>query len=126
MKISRLSHKTRFNVSCVIFYGFSCDFMPVSYGRCFGRLVRFIRPGFDTWCSPATVAGKKRKCSAAPVMLHRRSRERHGGSRRRIGFLKSGLMIYWRYPVTGFLNSRSAITASPPDSQQVRAGFGNL
>lgn len=59
-------------------------------------------------------------------MLHRRSQERHGGSRRRIGFLKSGLMIYWRYPVTGFLNSRRAITASPPDSQQVRAGFGNL
>lgn len=100
--------------------------MPVSYSRCFGRLVRFIRPGFDTWCRPATAAGKKRKCSAAPVMLHRRSRERHGGSRRRIGFLKSGLMIYWRYPVTGFLNSRRAITASPPDSQQVRAGFGNL
>lgn len=100
--------------------------MPVSYSRCFGRLVRFIRPGFDTWCRPATAAGKKRKCSAAPVMLHRRSRERHGGSRRLIGFLKSGLMIYWRYPVTGFLNSRRAITASPPDSQQVRAGFGNL
>lgn len=33
-KIFRPTHKVRFNVSCAIFYGFSCDFMPVSYSRC--------------------------------------------------------------------------------------------
>lgn len=76
VKIFRLSHKTRFKVSCVIFYGFSCDFMPVSYSRCCDRLVRFIHPGIDTWCRPATTTEKtKRK---PPVMLHRRSREGHG------------------------------------------------
>lgn len=67
---------------------------------------------------------KTPKHSAAPVMLHRRSREGHRGSHRWIGFLKSGLMIYWCYPVTGFLNSRHAIAVCHLDSlQEVRGGF---
>lgn len=40
----------------LFFYGFSCDFMPL-----LGWLVRFIHPGFDTWCRPATATKTPQK-----------------------------------------------------------------
>lgn len=68
VKIFRLSHKTRFNVSCVIFYGFSCDFMPVSYSRCFGRLVRFIHP--RVWhLVPSGYGHQKEKKKSVQLLL---------------------------------------------------------
>lgn len=111
------SHKSRFNVSVVIFYGFSCDWMPVSYSRRFGRLARFIHPGFDTWCRPATATKKKK---GVQLLLWCCTGGGETGTGARVAESAFWSRIWWYTGVIKlqpFLNWRRAI------QQEVGAGF---
>lgn len=57
-KIFRPTHKVRFNVSCAIFLWFQLWLYAGELQPLLGWLVRFIHPGFDTWCRPATATKK--------------------------------------------------------------------
>lgn len=123
VKIFRLSHKTRFNVSCVSFYGFSCDFTPVSYSRCFGRLVRFIHPRFDTWCRPTMATRKKKKEKVVQLLLWCCTGGAETGMKAHVAESAFWSWVWWYTGVIQlqlFLNWRRAIQL------KVGAGFRNL